>query len=159
MRPASKGICPKALSACTIPKKNDASAGGDEPLERTGKDGARDTGPALETHYRFIVWLVPALERFPRSQKFLLGDRIQNVALDVLESLIEGDLHPAAGGSPQPRQSRRRKAALSRPARPRAALSGQAGATNTRRDAWTKSDVRFGAWSKVHHARETAASV
>jgi hypothetical protein len=29
------------------------------------------------------------VERFPRSQKFLLGDRIQTTALDVLEELIE----------------------------------------------------------------------
>ena len=47
------------------------------------------SGPALETHFRFILWLIPALERLPRSQKFLLGDRIQSLALDVLESLIE----------------------------------------------------------------------
>ena len=50
---------------------------------------ARQTGPALEAHYQFILWLVPTLERFPRSQKFLLGGRIQNTALNVLESLIE----------------------------------------------------------------------
>ena len=31
------------------------------------------TGAALEAHYRFLLWLVPALERFPRSRKFLLG--------------------------------------------------------------------------------------
>ena len=36
-------------------------------------DRARSTGAALEAHYRFVVWLVPTLERFPRSQKFLLG--------------------------------------------------------------------------------------
>ena len=47
------------------------------------------TGAALESHYRFMLWLVPAVERFPRSQKFLLGDRIQATALDVLERLIE----------------------------------------------------------------------
>ena len=52
-------------------------------------DRARETGPALEAHYRFILWLVPAVERFPRSQKFLLGDRIQSTATDVLEALIE----------------------------------------------------------------------
>ena len=52
-------------------------------------DRARSTGAALEAHYRFVVWLVPTLERFPRSQKFLLGDRIQHTALDVLERLIE----------------------------------------------------------------------
>ena len=52
-------------------------------------DSVRSTGAALEAHYRFVLWLVPAVERFPRSQKFLLGDRIQDVALDVLERLIE----------------------------------------------------------------------
>ena len=50
---------------------------------------ARATGAALESHYRFILWLVPAVDRFPRSRKFLLGDRIQTTALDVLERLIE----------------------------------------------------------------------
>ena len=54
-----------------------------------GPARARETGPALHAHYRFILWLVPAVARFPRSQKFLLGDRIQGLALDVLEALIE----------------------------------------------------------------------
>ena len=36
--------------------------------------GARETGPALEFRYRFRLWLAPMVERFPRSQKFLLGD-------------------------------------------------------------------------------------
>ena len=53
------------------------------------RDGARETGHALELHYRFILWLVPTLDRFPRAQRFLLGDRIQGTALDVLESLVE----------------------------------------------------------------------
>lgn len=52
-------------------------------------DRARETGPALEAHYRFLLWLVPAVDGFPRRQKFLLGDRIQRVALDVLESLVD----------------------------------------------------------------------
>ena len=34
---------------------------------------ARSAGAALEAHYRFVLWLMPAVERFPRSQKFLLG--------------------------------------------------------------------------------------
>jgi hypothetical protein len=50
---------------------------------------ARRTGPALEAHQQFILWLVQTVEKFPRSQKFLLGDRIQSTALDVLEALIE----------------------------------------------------------------------
>lgn len=49
----------------------------------------RATGPALEAMYQFMLWLVPAVEKLPKSQKFLLGDRIQGTALDVLERLIE----------------------------------------------------------------------
>lgn len=52
-------------------------------------DNARRTGPAVEAHFQLINWLMQTVERFPRSQKFLLGDRIQTTALDVLEALIE----------------------------------------------------------------------
>ncbi len=47
--------------------------------------------------YRFLLWLVPTVEKFPRSQKFLLGDRIQTTALDVLERLIEATYTKARG--------------------------------------------------------------
>ena len=47
------------------------------------------TGAALECHYRFILWLISTLVHFPRSQRFLLGDRIQATATDVLERLVE----------------------------------------------------------------------
>jgi hypothetical protein len=52
-------------------------------------DNARKTGPAVEAHFQFLMWLVPTVEKFPRAQKFVLGDRIQATALDVLERLIE----------------------------------------------------------------------
>jgi hypothetical protein len=60
-----------------------------EQGEQRTSDAARKSGPALEAMYRFVVWLIPALDKLPRSQKFLLGDRIQATALDVLERLIE----------------------------------------------------------------------
>jgi hypothetical protein len=47
------------------------------------------TGPALEAHFQFLQWLIPAVEKFPRAQNFLLGDRIQTTGLDVLEQLID----------------------------------------------------------------------
>lgn len=56
---------------------------------RPPTDAARKAGPALEAMFRFIVWLIPTLDKFPRSQRFLLGDRIQSTALDVLEQLID----------------------------------------------------------------------
>jgi hypothetical protein len=52
-------------------------------------ENARRTGPAVEAHFRFLMWLISAIEKFPRTQRFLLGDRIQSTALDVLEALIE----------------------------------------------------------------------
>ena len=53
------------------------------------RDRSRTTGPALEKWYQFLRWLSPALEKFPRSNKFTLGDRIYNGALDALDHLIE----------------------------------------------------------------------
>ncbi len=38
--------------------------------------------------YDLIAWMVPTLEKFPKSQRFLLGDRIQSALLDILELLI-----------------------------------------------------------------------
>jgi 23S rRNA-intervening sequence protein len=52
-------------------------------------DNAKRTGPAVEAHYQFLVWLVQTVEKFPKSQKFLVGERIQSIALDILEALIE----------------------------------------------------------------------
>jgi hypothetical protein len=52
-------------------------------------DNSKRTGAAIEAHYQFLVWLLPIVEKFPRSHKFTLGDRIESTALDVLEALIE----------------------------------------------------------------------
>ena len=57
--------------------------------KRGTPDGARQNGPALEKAYQFALWLVPTVEKFPRSQKFLLGDRLQSLAYDVIEGLVE----------------------------------------------------------------------
>jgi hypothetical protein len=52
-------------------------------------DHSRRTGAAIEAHYQFLVWLMPTVGKFPRSHKFTLGDRIEAVALGVLEALID----------------------------------------------------------------------
>ena len=44
---------------------------------------------AITRLYDFILWMIPKLEKFPRSQKFVLGDRIETLMLDILEILIE----------------------------------------------------------------------
>lgn len=38
--------------------------------------------------YRFLLWLVPTVEKFPRSQKYLLGERIQILVVEVLKNVL-----------------------------------------------------------------------
>jgi len=44
---------------------------------------------AIVQHYALVRWLMARVEGFPRTRRFVLGDRILNAALDVLESLTE----------------------------------------------------------------------
>ncbi len=44
---------------------------------------------AITKLYDYIKWIIPKLEKFPRNQKFLLGDRIESLLLDILDLLIE----------------------------------------------------------------------
>lgn len=41
--------------------------------------------------YDLVLWVLPKLAKFPRDQRFLLGDRIENTLLDCLELLIEAN--------------------------------------------------------------------
>ncbi len=38
--------------------------------------------------YDFLLYLIPQIEKFPRSQKFLIADRIETNILDILNHLI-----------------------------------------------------------------------
>ena len=44
---------------------------------------------ALARLYEYMLWLIPKLENFPRSQKYLLGDRMETLVLDIMDLLIE----------------------------------------------------------------------
>ena len=39
--------------------------------------------------YDLITWTIPKIQKFPRSFRFVLGDRLENHLLDLLELLIE----------------------------------------------------------------------
>jgi hypothetical protein len=43
-------------------------------------DNSKRTGAAIEARYRFLAWLVPTIEKFPKSHKFTIGDRTQLAA-------------------------------------------------------------------------------
>jgi hypothetical protein len=42
----------------------------------------------LIRYHDFLVKLIPILNRIPRDAKFIIGDRIMAIALDILENLI-----------------------------------------------------------------------
>ena len=44
--------------------------------------------PVVTKTYDLILWTLPKLAKFPREQRFLLGDRIESVLFDILELLI-----------------------------------------------------------------------
>lgn len=39
--------------------------------------------------YDLLLYIIPQLEKFPRSQKFLIADRIEVQIFDILEDFIE----------------------------------------------------------------------
>lgn len=39
--------------------------------------------------YDLVLWLVPRVNELPRAQRFVLGDRIEGTALDLLDVLVE----------------------------------------------------------------------
>jgi len=43
---------------------------------------------ALTRIYDLLLWIIPQLEKFPKSQRYLLGDRIETMLLDIMELII-----------------------------------------------------------------------
>jgi len=44
--------------------------------------------PIFQKTYDLILWLYPAINKFPKSQRFVLGQQIENTVLDVLKGII-----------------------------------------------------------------------
>ena len=61
---------------------------GEKPNRTDGGGDTRRGGPALEAGYQLLLWLTPAVEKFPRSYKFTLGDRTMATAVEALDHLI-----------------------------------------------------------------------
>lgn len=45
--------------------------------------------PIVTKAYDFALWLLPRVQDFPRSSRFILGDRLIATMLDVLEGFVE----------------------------------------------------------------------
>jgi len=74
-------------------------------LARLAALGA-DLPPIVEQYYEFCVWLLPKVSKFQKDQKYILGTRLQNHALDALDLIINAAL------SPRPEKAQHLSAAL-----------------------------------------------
>jgi hypothetical protein len=54
---------------------------------KAGQDGFLYP-PIVERYYEFCHWLLPKVSKFKKDQKYILGSRLQNTALDALECII-----------------------------------------------------------------------
>lgn len=43
--------------------------------------------PLFSKSYDFIQWLIPQTVKFPREQRFVIAQRLQNTAMDYMECL------------------------------------------------------------------------
>lgn len=48
-----------------------------------------ETPQIITRIYDLLLYLIPQISKFPRSQRYLLGDRLETIALDVLEIILE----------------------------------------------------------------------
>jgi hypothetical protein len=48
-----------------------------------------ETAVAVVKAYDFLLWLLPKAERFPRSFKFTVGDRLATAGVDMLLGLVD----------------------------------------------------------------------
>jgi len=45
----------------------------------------------FEKTYELILWLYPTVNKFPKSQRFVLGQQLENALLDILKGIIQAN--------------------------------------------------------------------
>ena len=53
------------------------------------KAPATDAPLVLVKWYAYAKWVLERVESFPKSQRFILGQRLSNHVMDVLETLVK----------------------------------------------------------------------
>lgn len=52
---------------------------------------------ALQSCHELLLWLIPQLDKFPRSRRFTLGERLETGLLKIFELLVDAgksSVHP-----------------------------------------------------------------
>lgn len=58
-----------------------------------GKD-PRPQSPIFVKTYDFLLWLIPLTLKFPKSQRFLLAERLSKMALDFYDLILTAVMEP-----------------------------------------------------------------
>ena len=56
----------------------------------------RPQSPLFVKTYDFLLWLIPVTLKFPKSQRFLLAERLSTMALDFYDLILEAVMAPEA---------------------------------------------------------------
>lgn len=54
----------------------------------------RPQSPIFIKTYDFLLWLIPLTLKFPKSQRFLLAERLSKMALDFYDLILDAVLEP-----------------------------------------------------------------
>ncbi|MFA6897719.1 MAG: diversity-generating retroelement protein Avd [Patescibacteria group bacterium] len=49
----------------------------------------------FEKTYELILWIYPAVNKFPKTQRFVLGQQIENTVLNLLKLIIQANAEKA----------------------------------------------------------------
>ncbi len=55
----------------------------------------RQQSPMFVKTYNFLLWLIPLTLKFPKSQRFLLAERLSALALAFYDLILDAVLEPA----------------------------------------------------------------
>ena len=59
---------------------------------------SRPQSPLFVKTYDFLLWLIPLALKFPKSQRFLLAERLSKMALDFYDLILEAVIEPGRQG-------------------------------------------------------------
>ena len=54
----------------------------------------RQQSPIFVKTYDFLLWLIPLTLKFPKSQRFLLAERLSTMALDFYDLILDAVIEP-----------------------------------------------------------------
>jgi hypothetical protein len=55
---------------------------------------SRPQSPIFVKTYDFLLWLIPLTLKFPKSQRFLLAERLSRMALDFYDLILDAAMEP-----------------------------------------------------------------